>query len=93
MWGKRDDMLVHEEEPYNAEPPPHALAGELVTAVDTFYVRDHGPIPRIDPTAWRLRVDGLVTGRSSCPWPTCAPSSPSTGCSRRCSAPATAGRA
>ena len=24
---KRDDMIVHEQEPYNAEPPPSALAG------------------------------------------------------------------
>jgi hypothetical protein len=24
MWGKRDDMVVHQEEPFNAEPPPHA---------------------------------------------------------------------
>ena len=59
-WGKRDDMLVHEQEPYNAEPPLAALAGHPVTAVDTFYSRNHGPVPDADPLAWRLRVDGLV---------------------------------
>jgi hypothetical protein len=26
MWGKRDDMVVHDKEPFNAEPPPAALA-------------------------------------------------------------------
>ena len=31
------------------------------TPLDTFYSRNHGPIPELDPTAWQLRVDGLVT--------------------------------
>ena len=53
-------MVVHEREPFNAEPPPNALAGHPVTAVDTFYARNHGPIPRLDAASWRLRVDGLV---------------------------------
>jgi sulfite oxidase len=26
VWDKRDDMVVHESEPYNAEPPRGALA-------------------------------------------------------------------
>lgn len=59
-WGKRADMLVHEQDPYNAEPPLAALAGEPVTAVDTFYSRNHGPVPDVDAGSWRLRVDGLV---------------------------------
>ncbi|MBB4777630.1 sulfite oxidase [Actinomadura livida] len=59
-WGKRDDMVVHEREPYNAEPPRTALAGHRVTPPDAFYSRNHGPIPEIDPAAWRLTVDGLV---------------------------------
>jgi sulfite oxidase len=32
----------------------------LVTPVDRFFTRSHAPIPRIDPTDWRLEVDGLV---------------------------------
>ncbi len=31
-----------------------------VTPLDTFYGRNHGPIPHIDAALWRLRVDGLV---------------------------------
>ncbi len=31
-----------------------------MTATDTFYSRNHGPVPDIDPDAWRLVVDGLV---------------------------------
>lgn len=59
MWGKRDDMVVHQTEPFNAEPPPAALAGPL-TLADAFYSRNHGSIPQIDRSTWRLRVDGLV---------------------------------
>lgn len=60
LWGKRDDMVVHEEEPYNAEPPRHALADRVLTPVDSFYGRNHGPIPTVDIPGWRLMVDGLV---------------------------------
>ena len=59
-YGKRSDLIVHEEEPFNAETGLAALAEGPVTATDTFYVRGHGPVPEIDPTAWRLRVDGVV---------------------------------
>lgn len=59
-WGKRDDMVVHEAEPFNAEPPRAGLAGRVLTTVDSFYSRNHGPVPRLDPDAWRLRIDGLV---------------------------------
>ncbi|MGI8700602.1 MAG: sulfite oxidase [Nocardioidaceae bacterium] len=61
MWGKRDDMVVHDVEPFNAEPPPYALADQPLTGVDTFYSRNHGPIPQLHAPDWRLAVDGLVT--------------------------------
>lgn len=60
MWDKRDDMVVHEQDPYNAEPPRHALADRPLTPTDTFYSRNHGAIPDIEPEQWRLVVDGLV---------------------------------
>jgi sulfite oxidase len=60
MWNKRDDMVVHGTEPFNAEPPPAALAGQALTPVEAFYSRNHGPFPDLDPATWRLRVDGLV---------------------------------
>jgi sulfite oxidase len=52
-------MIVHERDPFNAESPRAAL-GDRQTAVDAFYSRNHGPIPRIDGPSWRLAVDGLV---------------------------------
>jgi sulfite oxidase len=58
-FGKRDDLVVHQEEPFNAETGVHAL-GDSVTETEAFYVRGHGPVPEIDPDRWRLRVEGLV---------------------------------
>lgn len=60
MWGKRDDMIIHEREPFNAEPSLPALAHSSVTSTQTFYVRNHGPVPGIDAQSWRLSVKGLV---------------------------------
>jgi len=61
-WGKRADMVVHGDDPFNAEPPRAVLAGKSLTSLDAFYVRNHGPVPELDASAWRLRVDGLVEG-------------------------------
>lgn len=49
-WGKRDDTIVHGEDPYNAEPSRAALAENAVTPADVFYSRNHGPIRRSIPT-------------------------------------------
>jgi sulfite oxidase len=59
-YGKRADLIVHEEEPFNVETCAAALAESPLTATDAFYVRGHGAVPEIDPAAWRLRVHGLV---------------------------------
>jgi sulfite oxidase len=58
--GKRSDLIVHGDSPFNAESSLAALAEGDLTATDAFYVRDHGAVPAIDPLAWRLRVHGLV---------------------------------
>jgi sulfite oxidase len=57
MHGKPPDMIVHQQEPLNAETPRGALADAPLTPVEHFYVRNHGPVPS---TAAPLRVDGLV---------------------------------
>jgi sulfite oxidase len=60
MIDKRPDMVVHQEEPYNAEPPRTAVAEQTLTPLPSFYGRNHGPILDLDPASWGLRVDGLV---------------------------------
>lgn len=59
-YGKRGDMVVHELEPFNAEPPRGELASSALTALDAFYVRGHGVVPEVDSDAWQLEVGGLV---------------------------------
>lgn len=58
-YGTRADMIIHEDQPFNAESGLSALADPL-TPTDGFYVRAHGDVPDIDPSAWRLRVHGAV---------------------------------
>jgi sulfite oxidase len=59
-YGKRADLIVHEQQPFNAETGVAALAEGPLTATNAFYVRGHGEVPEIDPASWRLRVHGLV---------------------------------
>jgi sulfite oxidase len=59
-YSKRADLIVHQQEPFNAETCRAALAESPLTATDAFYVRGHGPVPDIEASAWRLRVHGLV---------------------------------
>lgn len=60
-FGKRPDMVVHDEAPYNAESSRAALVEHNITPVDAFYVRNHGRVPELDRGRWRLRLDGLVS--------------------------------
>jgi sulfite oxidase len=59
-YGKRVDLVVHEDEPFNAETGLAGLVEGPLTATDAYYVRGHGAVPEIDPAAWRLRVQGAV---------------------------------
>lgn len=77
-WGKRDDMIVHREESLNVEPMRAALAEADPTGTDTFYVRNHGPVPELDPDTWRLRVDGLADTSLELPLEALRGGSPST---------------
>lgn len=53
-------MVVHVEDPFNAETGLGALGRHSLTATDAFYVRAHGPVPEVAPKTWRLQVHGLV---------------------------------
>ncbi|HEX7322559.1 MAG TPA: sulfite oxidase [Mycobacterium sp.] len=60
-WGKRADMVVHNPEPINAEPPASALAGRELTPSNAFYCRNHGHIPDIPRDQWQLEIGGTVS--------------------------------
>ncbi|HYU30648.1 MAG TPA: sulfite oxidase [Thermoanaerobaculia bacterium] len=58
-FGKAADILVRQDSPYNAGPPPRAAASFL-TPADLFFVRNHGGIPEIDPRTFHLTIEGRV---------------------------------
>jgi sulfite oxidase len=61
VWGKREDMIVRNPAPFNAEPPASVLAEGEITGVDAFFSRNHGAFPDIPVEEWRLTVDGMVS--------------------------------
>ena len=54
------DLIVRSQEPYNAEPPLAALVAEPITPAKHFYVRNHGPTPKIQVNDYKLRIEGMV---------------------------------
>jgi sulfite oxidase len=60
-------LIVHGDQPYNAEPPLGRLRAAYRTPAEDFYVRSHGDLPDLEPETWRLTVEGGdgVTGELS----------------------------
>lgn len=55
----RDGRIVRSKEPLNLEMP-FETAESFITPTESFYVRTHFPIPKIDRDAWWLHVEGEV---------------------------------
>ena len=55
----RAGKIVREEDPLNLEMPFETLR-DFITPTESFYVRTHFPIPKIEKRDWRLRVEGEV---------------------------------
>ena len=54
-------LKIHEQAPFNAEPPLADLLANPITPVESFYVRNHGKdIPGIKLDGFHLDVSGLV---------------------------------
>jgi DMSO/TMAO reductase YedYZ molybdopterin-dependent catalytic subunit/rhodanese-related sulfurtransferase/glyoxylase-like metal-dependent hydrolase (beta-lactamase superfamily II) len=53
-------MVVHRDDPLNAETPISALTGGVVMPSARFYVRNHFRAPAIDASTWTLEITGLV---------------------------------
>jgi hypothetical protein len=65
-YGKRADLIVHEDEPFNAETGLAALAEGSLTATDAFYVRGHGAVRRSTGVRGGCACTGLSSASSSC---------------------------
>jgi sulfite oxidase len=55
-----NELIIRSPDPFNAEPALAALIAAETTPVNHFYVRNHGPMPKIEASDLKLRVDGLV---------------------------------
>ncbi len=53
-------LIVHQEQPLNAEPPGDLLRQSFLTPREYFFIRTHGSIPAVDPTSYRLLITGMV---------------------------------
>lgn len=54
-------LQVNMKTPFNAEPPFSILAESFITPRDFFFVRNHLPVPDVDPATYQLEVAGLGT--------------------------------
>ncbi|KAF2226378.1 Oxidoreductase, molybdopterin-binding domain-containing protein [Elsinoe ampelina] len=57
---KSEDMIHVLQFPYNGEPPRRRLVETELTSNKDFFVRNHGGVPEIDPSAYFLDIEGLV---------------------------------
>lgn len=60
LFHSKPDLIVHSQQPYNAEPHLDRLRAAYVTPQRDFYVRTHGAIPKLAKADHRLRVGGRV---------------------------------
>jgi sulfite oxidase len=57
-------MRINSEKPFNGEPPPELLVDAgFITPNELYYIRNHLPVPVIDPEEYRLEV--IVEGVGS----------------------------
>ncbi len=59
-FGKHARFIVHEENCFNGGAPLELLMQTEITPQALFFVRNHAPVPEIDPSAFRLTIDGDV---------------------------------
>src|SRR5205823_14493056 len=52
-------LIIRQKEPTNLETPFDQV-DSYVTPTGLFYIRSHFPAPRLEPAAYRLRIDGAV---------------------------------
>ncbi|MBI2150009.1 MAG: molybdopterin-dependent oxidoreductase [Acidobacteria bacterium] len=52
-------MIVRSGRPEDLEMPLSGFA-DFITPVENFFVRTHVPVPNVDVSNWRLKVEGQV---------------------------------
>lgn len=52
-------LKINSSMPFNAEPPPELLMQSFITPNELFFVRNHLPVPDVNPDEYRLKISGL----------------------------------
>lgn len=52
-------FAVRSAKPFNAEPPLNILVDSWITPNEFFYIRNHLPVPKIDPEDYQLEIEGF----------------------------------
>jgi len=58
--GGDGNLIFHQRDPLNAEPPLGIVPKNYITPNESFYIRNHGNIPNLAVEGYRLKVEGLV---------------------------------
>jgi sulfite oxidase len=53
-------LRIHSLEPLVGGPPLPLLREHFLTSRELFFIRNHAPVPEVDPDSFRLEVGGLV---------------------------------
>lgn len=56
--GRLGALRIVSAKPFNAETPLVLLAASYLTPNDLFFVRNHLPVPTVDPRSYRLHISG-----------------------------------
>ena len=54
-------LLVNNATPFNAETPLAIIGDSFITPTELFYVRNHLPVPLVDPDTYELEVTVLTS--------------------------------
>jgi DMSO/TMAO reductase YedYZ molybdopterin-dependent catalytic subunit len=57
---KHPAMTVHQEVPLNLGTLPEVVCESLITPQERFFVRNHGPVPIVNPESYRLSITGMA---------------------------------
>ncbi len=49
-------LVVRSQQPFNAETPVDVLGTSRLTPNELFYVRNHLPVPHVDPASWSVSL-------------------------------------
>ena len=59
------ELLIRNHKPFVGETPVDVLCGDFITPTDLFFVRNHLPVPDINPDQYSLEVSGIYHNHNS----------------------------